>query len=144
MSNIKNLKFYGKDKPVLSHEEAQKNGSKGGKLSVKSRQEMKMLKDIFIDWGNKKPNDNLINTLSQFGIDCKNMSAIEALIAFSGLKLNEKRASVGDILKFIELYSKFTGQTPPDKTEITGSNGSPINPPIINILPVETNGTIKR
>ena len=46
MANEKNLKRFGKEKPILSHEEAERNGKKGGKASAEKRARIRTSREI--------------------------------------------------------------------------------------------------
>lgn len=47
--NVHNLTMYGKDKPVLSHEEAKRNGSKGGQKSGEVRRARRTMRENLLD-----------------------------------------------------------------------------------------------
>lgn len=121
MAKTDNLKFFGITKPVLSHEEAQKNGSIGGKKSGEKKREMKKFKEYLNIALQRvvKDRDGNEHTYKEVG----------------AIKLAEKYVQ-GD-LKAQELVLKLTGEMPSEKTEITGADGAPLSPPIINITPVK-------
>ena len=121
MAKTDNLKYFGITKPVLSHEEAQKNGSLGGKKSGEKKREMKKFKEYLEIALQRvvKDRDGNEHTYKEVG----------------AIKLAEKYVQ-GD-LKAQELVLKLSGEMPSDKTEITGANGVPFVAPVLNILPVK-------
>lgn len=120
MANDKNLKHFGKEKPVLTHEQAVEYGMRGKIASDKAKAEKKKMAEL------------VKLALEQSLID-KNGNKIEYKGAVAN-KLVMKMLS-GD-LKAIELGLKLIGEMPSEKTEITGANGTPIVAPVLNILPI--------
>lgn len=122
MPNLQNLKRWGKEIPKPTSEEATKNGRLGGIRSGEKRQELKKFKEYLEIALQRSVKDKEGNEHTY-----KEVGAI---------KLADKYVQ-GD-LKAQELVLKITGEMPSEKTELTGFNGSPLNPPVINILPVST------
>lgn len=124
MPNPENLigHRWGKDKPAPTSEEARKNGSLGGKRSAESKRELATFKHYLEIALSKTVKDKYGEEHSY-----KEIGAIRTA---------EKYAQ-GD-QKAQELVLKIMGEMPSDKTEITGINGTPLAPPVINILPVKT------
>lgn len=120
--NNQNLKRFGKEKPVLSREEAVENGRKGGQTRVKNERELEKACQIIERFLKKEIK----------GSDGNSYNYKEAGL----LKLVNKFVA-GDP-KATELVLKMIGEMPSEKTEISGPNGMPITPPTINILPVKT------
>lgn len=122
MPNPENLKRYGKERPPLSREEAQMNGKKGGQKSGEVRKELATFRHY------------LEMALSK---TVKDKDGVEHSYKEIGAMETAKRYAQGDA-KAQELVLKMLGEMPSDKTEITGLNGTPLSPPVINILPVQT------
>lgn len=122
MPNPENLKRYGKERPPLSREEAQMNGRKGGQRSGEVRKELATFKHYLEIALSKTVKDKYgeEHTYKEIG----------------AIRTAEKYAQ-GD-QKAQELVLKVMGEMPSEKTEITGLNGTPLAPPVINILPVQT------
>ena len=121
MANDKNLKHFGKEKPVLTHEQAVEYGMRGKIASDKAKAEKKKMVEL------------VKLALEQSLID-KNGNKIE----YKGAVANKLvMKMLGGDLKAIELGLKLIGEMPSEKTEITGANGSPIVAPVLNIIPVK-------
>lgn len=122
MANPQNLigHRWGKDKPAPTSEEATINGKKGGIASGKSRKDMATFKHYLEMALSKtvKDRDGIEHTYKEIG----------------AIKTAEKYAR-GD-QKAQELVLKIMGEMPSEKTEITGADGTPFQPPIIQVLPV--------
>lgn len=123
MPNAENLIGYrwGKDKPAPTSEQARKNGSLGGKTRAENAERQKTFAEYAKIALATKTTDIKGNE-----IDYK-----------SGIILRLVKKSLGGDTKSTELLMKLVGEMPSEKTEITGANGMPINPPVINILPVK-------
>lgn len=120
MANDKNLKHFGKEKPVLTHEQAVEYGMRGKIASDKAKAEKKKMAEL------------VKLALEQSIID-KNGNKIE----YKGAVANKLvMKMLGGDLKAIELGLKLIGEMPSEKTEITGANGTPIVAPVLNILPI--------
>lgn len=124
MPNAENLigHRWGKDKPAPTSEQARKNGSLGGKTRAENAERQKTFAEYAKIALATKTTDIKGNE-----IDYK-----------SGIILRLVKKSLGGDTKSTELLMKLVGEMPSEKTEITGANGMPINPPVINILPVKT------
>ena len=117
-----NLKYYGKDKPVLSHAEAQACGRKGGIKSGEKRRQLASFREYLEIALQKTVKD-------KYG-DEHSYKEIGAIRTAERYAQGDQRAQ--------ELVLKVLGEMPAEKSEVTGVNGTPLNPPIINILPVTT------
>ena len=113
---------WGKEKPAPSSEVASINGRKGGLAKAAKERELKSAVEIIRMFLQKEVK----------GTDGNSYNYKEAGL----LKLVQK--FVGGDAKATELVLKMLGEMPADKAEITGSGGSPLSPPVINILPVKT------
>lgn len=122
MPNPQNLKRWGKEIPKPSSEQARINGRKGRYARMVKEREIKSSCEIIQNFLKKeiKGSDGNAYNYKEAGL----------------LKLVQKFVN-GDP-KATELVLKMLGEMPANKTEVTGANGSPINPPVINILPVTT------
>ena len=120
--NEQNLKRWGKELPNPTSEIARINGQKGGLAKAKKERELERACDIIKRFLNKeiKGSDGNLYNYKEAGL----------------LKLVNK--FVGGDAKATELVLKMIGEMPAEKSEITGANGTPLNPPVINILPIKT------
>ena len=117
-----NLKYYGKDKPVLSHAEAQRCGRMGGIKSGEKRRQLASFRQYLEIALEKTVKDKYGEEHSY-----KEIGAIRTAERYAQ---GDQRAQ--------ELVLKVLGEMPAERSEVTGVNGTPLNPPIINILPVTT------
>ena len=118
--NAKNLK-----KINLSHEEATKNGKKGGEASVKARRKKKEMKAMFqyILQLDVKDND-LRAEMRNMGIADEQMT-INALACYAMV-----RKAIGGDTKAAEFIATMTGQKPQDKLKVEGKLEGTIDRPI--------------
>lgn len=87
--NTENLKYFGKDKSPLSHEEAVKNGSKGGKASVDSRRKTKSMKEMLeylLEREVVGKNGEKITTLEEINISLVNQAKAGSVQAYSAIR----------------------------------------------------------
>lgn len=104
-----------------SKEEARELGRKGGIESGKTRKMQKDLKTIFATVGNTKVDGTVLGQqLKQLGFDITDMTVIDALVKVASTKGLGKKASMKDIMIFIEAFAKYTGQEPAKKVEVEG------------------------
>ena len=105
--NAKNLR-----KIELSHDEATKNGSKGGKQSGKARRKKKQMKDMFeYLLGLDVTDDELKKKMSEMGIDDEQMT-YNAMVCYSMI-----RAACAGSVKAATFIRDTTGQKPAEKEE---------------------------
>lgn len=122
MANSKNLKPIKKGE--LSKEEAKKRGAAGGRKSAKVRKEKKLMQQV--------AQETLLKLMP-------NGKSFQEL-AFEKLQsaLLEDYVKPNDFVKILEFLRDTSGQKPTDKQEIIGDIKT--SNPVINILPVKTNG----
>lgn len=114
--NDENLK-----KIQLSHEEATRNGKKGGEASAKSRRKKRQMKDMleYILQLDVKDND-LRAEMKNMGIADEQMT-INALTCYAMVR----KAVEGDT-KAAEFIATMTGQKPQEKLKVEGTVDRPI------------------
>lgn len=117
--NTENLK-----KINLSHEEATKNGKKGGEASGRSRRKKKQMKDMLDYILQLDVNDsNLRAEMKNMGIADEQMT-INALTCYAMVR----KAIEGDT-KAAEFIATMTGQKPQEKFKVEGTVDRPITIP---------------
>lgn len=100
---------------------------KAGIASGESRRNQKTLKEMFKAFGESEPNKILVTQLEKLGIKVeKGDTMMDCLFKWAGVKTVEKSTKMGDLLKFFEVFAKYTGQEPAQKHELTGKDGEPI------------------
>ena len=106
MANEQNLKRFGKEKPPLTHEEAVKNGKKGGDASGESRTKAKtareiveMLDELEVKGGNR-------NMLAELGVPDDMLTQQTLRIAAL-----HKKAMLGDVAA-VRLLLEIKGEAP--------------------------------
>ena len=107
---------------VPTSEQARINGRKGGYASQKAQKKKKALKEIFQAMGETTPPTAIQEQLKKLNYDVDNLTLIDALVKIASIKTIDKKASVNDILKFVEMYAKYTGQEPSQEIKATGFN----------------------
>jgi hypothetical protein len=111
MGNEKTLKKFGIDKSPLSHDEAVKNGSIGGKASVEERRQVKESQRLAVLIANLPTIDKNKETMATLGIDDKNNTNL-AMMMTALLK----QTLMGNP-KAIKLYLEIMGEPPVSKIE---------------------------
>ena len=101
-------------------EEQQRIATMGGYASGKVRKNKKLLKEMFESMSESSIPPMIKEKLESFGIKTEGLSFIEAIVKIASLKTAEKRASLSDIIKFMEIYAKYTGQEPPKEIVVSG------------------------
>lgn len=128
MANDKNLKHFGKEKPVLTHEQAVEYGMRGKIASDKAKAEKKKMAEL------------VKIALEQSIID-KNGNKIE----YKGAVANKLvMKMLGGDLKAIELGLKLIGEMPSDKMELSGGDNGSLVMPTIQILPVAVKEDVEK
>lgn len=122
--SLDNLIYYEKGDTT----DKAKNGALGGKASGESKRKKKTLAMVIQAWADGKPNIQMKKQLLEFGIPVPDdMTAVEALFEYAGLKVLDKKATSGDVVKLVETVAKYTGQEPAQKVDITGGLESNID-----------------
>lgn len=113
MANEQNLTKMGK-KRGLTSEEAQKMGRKGGKASVKKRQEAKKFKELCDEFLSKKLSQKEFKEhLKELGIDSKDMTNKMAMV------IGMWEASISGNTKAFELIQNTIGEKPQETLNLT-------------------------
>lgn len=112
--NINNLR-------MPTREEAREIGRKGGIESGKTRQKQKSLRELFETFGESKPNKVVIKAFADLGIPVdEDDTMLTCMFKWAGVKSVSKGTKMGDLLKFFEVFGKYTGQEPAQKIEVGG------------------------
>lgn len=130
MANEQNLRPYSS----LSEKEQRELTSKGGKASVEARRRKKTLRELFETFGESKPNKVVIEQFEKLGIPVdEDDTMLTCMMKWAGVKSVAKGTKIGDLLKFFEVFAKYTGQEPAQKHEISGADGQPLNALSVNL-----------
>lgn len=112
--NIQNLSMYGKDKPVLSHEEAKKNGRKGGKKSGEVRRQRKTMREGILDMLSQELTPE---KLEEMGVDTSTLNGDYTMQnAVISAMLRE---AINGSEKAMQLLRDTIGEQPTIRQEIT-------------------------
>lgn len=115
-NGTKNLKPYG----VLTKEEQKKLTSMGGKASVEARRRQKTLREMFETFGESKPNKVVVEQFEKLGIPVDDDDTmLSCMFKWAGVKSFSRNTKVGDLVKFFEVFGKYTDQEPAQKVEST-------------------------
>lgn len=122
---------FTKDNPYSfnnrSVEEARESGRKGGIESGKTRKKNKTLREHFEMFGESKPNKVVIEQFNKLGIPVdEDDTMLTCMFKWAGVKSVDRKTKMGDLLKFFEVFGKYTGQEPAQKHELTGADGQPL------------------
>jgi hypothetical protein len=123
--NIDNLRSIG-DRTT---EEQRAITTAGGIASGKTRRRQKTLREMFETFGESKPNKVVVDQFEKLGIPVEDDDTmLTCMFKWAGVKSVAKGTKMGDLLKFFEVFGKYTGQEPAQKHELTGADGKPLNP----------------
>lgn len=132
MANEQNLRPYGS----LSEKEQRELTSKGGKASVEARRKKKTLREHFEIFGEAKPNKVVVEQFTKLGIPVEDDDTmLTCMFKWAGIKSVSKGTKMRDLLKFFEVFGKYTGQEPASKHELTGADGQPLEAKVKYITP---------
>lgn len=124
MANPQNLKPFTSDQ---SHEAAVENGRKGGLKFAENNKMRKTLKEMFETFGDSKPNAVVKEQFEKVGLKIDDDDTmLTCMFKWAGVKSVAKGTKIGDLLKFFEVYGKYTGQEPAKELNITGDVGTKI------------------
>ena len=127
--NINNLR-------MPTSEEARDIGRKGGIKSGETRKKQKTLRELFETFGESKPNKVVLKTFADLGIPVdEDDTMLTCMFKWAGVKSFAKGTKMGDLLKFFEVFGKYTGQEPASKHELTGADGQPLETKVKYIAP---------
>lgn len=119
---------------MRTKEEQRDIATMGGKASGEARRRKKTLREMFETFGESEPNKILVTQLEKLGIKVeKGDTMMDCLFKWAGVKTVEKSTKMGDLLKFFEVFAKYTGQEPAQKHELTGKDGEPLNALSVNL-----------
>ena len=118
--NINNLR-------MPTSEEAREIGRKGGIESGKTRQKQKTLREMFELFGESKPNKVVLKTFADLGIPVEeDDTMLTCMFKWAGVKSFAKGTKMGDLLKFFEIFGKYTGQEPAKEVNLGGEISSKV------------------
>lgn len=122
---------FTKDSPTafnnLGGEKASELGRKGAEESAKVRRKNKTLREHFETFGQSKPNPVVLKQFKDLGIPIdEDDTMLTCMFKWAGVKSVAKGTKMGDLLKFFEVFGKYTGQEPAQKHELTGADGEPL------------------
>lgn len=121
--NIDNLIPNSERTPEQLREQTRLAGIKSGE----ARRRKKDLCEMFKAFGESEPNPILVAQLEKLGIKVDpGDTMMDCLFKWAGVKTVEKSTKMGDLLKFFEVFGKYTGQEPAQKHEVTGADGQPL------------------
>ena len=110
-----------------SREQAQINGRKGGIKQGENKRRQKSLRELFEAFGESKPNPVVKEQFEKVGIQVNDDDTmLTCMFKWAGVKSVAKGTKIGDLLKFFEVYGKYTGQEPAKELNITGDVGTKI------------------
>ena len=115
--------------PVTSRskEEAKELSIAGGIKSGETRRKQRTLREHFETFGQSKPNKVVIEQFEKLGIPVsEDDTMLTCMFKWAGVKSVAKGTKMGDLLKFFEVFGKYTGQEPAQKHELTGADGQPL------------------
>ncbi|MDE6474772.1 MAG: hypothetical protein K2L70_06705 [Clostridia bacterium] len=112
MANEQNLKMFGKDKPLLSLEEAVKQGKKGGEASGKAGAEEKTTREIAKMLDGLAVTGNNKELLEQLGVQADDQT--QQTVRLVAL---HKKAMSGDVAA-IKLWLEIIGEAPTSSVKI--------------------------
>lgn len=96
------------------------NGRLGGLASVEAKRRKNALRDILSLLMESDPPQAVKERLEALGLKTRDIGFMEAITQWASMKTMEKRTSLSDIIKFIELCAKYTGQEPPKEIVVNG------------------------
>ena len=107
---------------MRTKEEQRDIATMGGKASGEARRRKKSLREMFESFGDAKPNQVVIDQLAKVGIPVdEDDTMMDCLFKWAGVKSFAKSTKMGDVLKFFEVFGRYTGQEPASKHELIGS-----------------------
>lgn len=103
-------------------EEARALSTLGGIKSGEARRRKKTLREMFEAFGDAKPNKVIVEQLAKVGIEVgEDETMMDCLFKWAGVKTVSKSTKMVDVLKFFEVFGRYTGQEPASKHELIGS-----------------------
>lgn len=100
----------------------------GGIASGKTRKRQKTLREHFETFGMAKPNPVVIQQFKKLGIPVEeDDTMLTCMFKWAGVKSVDKRTKMSELLKFFEVFGKYTGQEPAQKLVVEGELSSNID-----------------
>lgn len=113
--------------PQRTKEEQRDIATAGGVASGKTRRKQKTLREMFETFGESKPNKVVVAQFEKLGIPVDDDDTmLTCMFKWVGIKSVSKGTQMKDLLKFFEVFGKYTGQEPAKELNITGDVGTQI------------------
>lgn len=110
-----------------SPEQLREQTRNGGIKSGETRRKQKTLREMFETFGNSKPNPVVKEQFEKVGLKIDDDDTmLTCMFKWAGVKSVAKGTKMGDLLKFFEVFGKYTGQEPAKELNITGDVGTKI------------------
>lgn len=104
-----------------TEEEARAMSIAGGIASGKTRKRQKTLRELFETFGESKPNKVVLEQFAKLGIPVdEDDTMLTCMMKWAGVKSVAKGTKMGDLLKFFEVFGKYTGQEPAKEIVVSG------------------------
>ena len=111
-----------------SPEQLREQTRNGGIKSGETRRKKKTLRELFETFGESKPNKVVIEQFNKLGIPVdEDDTMLTCMMKWAGVKSVAKGTKMGDLLKFFEVFGKYTGQDPAKEVNISGEMSSKVN-----------------
>ena len=112
---------------MRTKEEQRAVATMGGKASGETRRKQKTLREHFEAFGKAKPNPVVVEQFRKLGLEVgPDDTMLDCMFKWAGVKTVERSTKMGDLLKFFEVFGRYTGQEPAQKHELSGVDGQPI------------------
>lgn len=99
----------------------------GGVASGKTRRKQKTLREMFETFGASKPNKVVVEQFEKLGIPVEDDDTmLTCMFKWAGVKSVAKGTKMGDLLKFFEVFGKYTGQEPAKEVNLGGEISSKV------------------
>ena len=110
-----------------SPEQLREQTRNGGIKSGETRRKQKTLREMFEAFGESKPNPVVKEQFEKVGLKVEDDDTmLTCMFKWAGVKSVAKGTKMGDLLKFFEVFGKYTGQEPAKELNITGDVGTKI------------------
>lgn len=106
-------------------EEARAMSINGGVKSGITRRKQKTLREMFETFGESKPNKIVVEQFEKLGIPVDDDDTmLTCMFKWAGVKSVSKGTKMSDLLKFFEVFGKYTGQEPAKEVNFGGEISS--------------------
>lgn len=113
--------------PQRTEEEQKAITTAGGIASGKTRKRQKTLREMFETFGESKPNRVVVDQFEKLGIPVEDDDTmLTCMLKWTGVKSVAKGTKMGDLLKFFEVFGKYTGQEPAKEVNLGGEISSKV------------------